>query len=391
MIRVKKLRIGYLIGIMSLSSSLFVGCNLIGKDKEKQLPEETKTEQTQNVIDVDGKMIAGNTESIVIDFPAGIEAVLVKEGQKVQQGDVLMTLDLESYNNQLSLKENELEIAKIKLAQLQQTANPQVATLTQLTNTLTREKSKLHSGTDEEIQTFENSLALAANEQKVAEEDYAASQELVAVGGISEKELQDLEQVVTQKIKAVLNLNLQIKQLKEAKNTRVDDLEAQIQSQQAQLSNIDSNKASEIAIGTKQVESLELVIEHMKTQLSQDFIKGNQIIAPSEGLIVTAVMAEKGMQTQQLVGPAITFADEKSLSVEIEIPEEYIGDIKIGQEVEITPVGLKEKILKGKITTLSYQVEESFGENMIKAEVSVDEGIEGLRLGQSIEAQILSE
>ncbi|MGL4345184.1 MAG: HlyD family secretion protein [Cellulosilyticaceae bacterium] len=380
----------YAIVMLSLGMSLMVGCEFGQKEQPQNISPAHQEAANIEVIDVDGEVIASDTQTMTLECPGRITTVFIKEGQIVSKDDPLMALDLTSYLSQITLKENELEVAKIKLTQLQQTLNPQVVTLNQLKNTWGTENTKMTEGTAEQLLQLQNALRLAQEAEVLAKEDYEAAAALDEVGAISANELKNLAQIHEIKMQETQNLVLQISEFKDKQKTTLDELMTQIKSQEALLSNVERDKEAQLAMSTKEVESLEILVQDMQDKIHNDWMKDSTIIAPKDQMIVTEVMGKPGMQLQQVTTPLITLVDQGSLSIEIKIPEEYSGDIKVGQEVQITPVGVETGKFQTKIKSIAYQVEESYGENIIRAELELlPKDMVGLRLGQSIEAQII--
>ncbi|MCW3488507.1 efflux RND transporter periplasmic adaptor subunit [Dethiobacter alkaliphilus] len=76
--------------------------------------EEVEVVQAQTV-EAFGNVVALAEKNIIVDFPALVEEVHVREGQQVEEEETLITLDLTEYNAQIENKERELKIARLEL------------------------------------------------------------------------------------------------------------------------------------------------------------------------------------------------------------------------------------------------------------------------------------
>ncbi len=96
-----------IIGIITLLG----GCK--SQDGKGQAHDITLgAEKKEQIIEAYGIIKAQDIRDVVIDFPASVEQISVKNGQKVQMGDTLMVLKIEEIKTQI--KEMEYEISLMK-------------------------------------------------------------------------------------------------------------------------------------------------------------------------------------------------------------------------------------------------------------------------------------
>ena len=96
-----------LIGVLALLG----GC----KAKEEELPADVITlnsQQTVRNVEAYGVIKALDVKNITIGFPAAIEQINVKNGQKIAAGDTLMVLNIDDYNAQLKSQECDINLQK---------------------------------------------------------------------------------------------------------------------------------------------------------------------------------------------------------------------------------------------------------------------------------------
>jgi HlyD family secretion protein len=103
--------------------------------------------------------------------------------------------------------------------------------------------------------------------------------------------------------------------------------------------------ATDLQVQQDQVETAQIAVDEARANL-----QGATIVAPFDG-IISSVTANVG----ELVGtsPIITILDPNSLRVEANIDETDIGNVKVGQVVNITFDDLPNVTLQGKVTTIA--------------------------------------
>ena len=106
------------------------------------------------------------TQDIVIDFPAFLSNLYVKEGQKVKLGDTLFTLNTEDFQLDIDRKKMELNNTRNELQK-------------SLTNTI----------------QLQNNKAILEEKLKQSEQDLSSRKKLYQLGTISKNELDTFEQV----------------------------------------------------------------------------------------------------------------------------------------------------------------------------------------------------
>lgn len=116
-----------------------IGCDK--KDiKETSSVQVSSSSRNENSIDAFGFVKSKEVKDIVLDFPASIEKISVKEGQKVNKGDVIAELNIDDYNAQIKSKESELTLLKEKDG----STKGEKATAEALENEINVMKSKLN-------------------------------------------------------------------------------------------------------------------------------------------------------------------------------------------------------------------------------------------------------
>lgn len=369
--------LGASLGLMTA----FTGCNKekepVATSEEVQIPE-TRTE-------VSGKVAAEESLAFPIDFTATVEEVHVKEGDLVNLGDVLITLDITEYQKQLEQAQTQQSLYTLESQSLDDGDYPQVAHIQQLSSNLRLKQEQLTTGSDPDRIRLESAKALAQTAKEEAEKDYESAQVLYEIGALAEKELTALEQKIQVTTNNVADFDLQIQKLTESKQLEIESLQAQIKDLSTQVGNGETQKVTGREKLDRQIQSQALGIEVMQDKLNKPYLQGNQIIAPQDGLIIHDIAAQVGAHTTSMMGPLMQAMKLESKVVIAQVPEEYCMELKIGDEVAVIPYTNQDKELKGVVTRMSNFAIDSYGENVIETTIKVEDPEGVLIIGGSVD------
>ncbi|MCX7709322.1 MAG: efflux RND transporter periplasmic adaptor subunit [Clostridia bacterium] len=324
-----------MVSIMTLLAVLF-SMTACGSKKESPKAASAAVTEEKSKISAYGTVKPQYIENINIDFPAIIEKVHVKDGQKVKQGDVIYTLNISEY------------LAKIK--------NQEIG--------LATERKDIHrqKNNDPNISKLYNDLANAEDLYKKALEDFDKKKQLLDQGAISQSEFDEFDKFVDAKKKAVDDAKYAINILGYTKDTSID----------SKASNADT-MGNDLAV--------------MKDKLNKSYIQGNTIVANVKKGVVYDLAYDHGEVVDQK-RKALSMLDLDSITVEASIAEEFIKDVKHDKEVEIIPVADKSKSYKGKVIRISNKTIQKNGETDIVVEISIDNKDQFLLPGMNVDVFI---
>ncbi len=252
--------------LVLLTASLLIG-SLINCSKSKSNDpvsnESIKPAIDNKSIEVFGIVTTTVIENINIDFPAKIEKIHVKEGQKVKLGDTLVSLSIEDYKSMIRSKENELETAKYELS----------------TSQLEYEK-------------LQKDLGLAEEDLKNKKEYYNNLKVIFDSGNASKKDLDDAELAFRAKEKELNQIEIFMK-----KYTDVNNI---LEMQKDRINNI------------------ELDLEQYKSKLNMKNLKGNTIVSNVKNGIIYDIGYSNGdyiIPTNQNFKKILSIMDMDSLII----------------------------------------------------------------------------
>lgn len=333
MIRTKPLlRQGYIVvlaGVVLFTSAC-------GAQKTAQLtsvPDQVKTVQA-NVIEAAGKIKAKDTKNIMLDFSATIQAVPVKDGQRVSQGEELATLDIHEIKQQILDKENALKTEQLQLKKIQNdSANSEAMEL--------------------------SALQTAQEELSRANEDLAIKQTLFEAEAIAKTDL-DVAQ------------------------RRVDDAARKVEDKRISQAN---GFQLSIEIEKQKISALESDVQRLKDKLNKSYIQEDKIVSDIKNGLVqesTHVAGDSLPANTKL----LNLVNMDSLVVEAEVSEDFIKDVKVGAEVDIQPVADSTKHYKGHVLSIADMGIEKNGETVILTEISIDNMDEFIKPDFNVDVKI---
>ena len=266
------------------------------------LPDISKQKsETSGIIEVSGIIEAIDTE-IRAQTPGEIKQIFVKEGQPIERGDLLCTLD----NEKLYLQINQIKAgqdgaqAKLKL---------------------------FEKGTKKEL------IAVAKNQIE-------STQKQLEIAGINRDRMDRL--------------------FKEGAVSKIQKEEADLKFKLALEQNESAKENYELAVRGREKEEIEMIRAEIrnleaKEQLLRRQIKDSEVRAPSDGFIDI-----RHIEIGELASPGtilFTLIDLTRTYVKAYIPEKYMGNLKTGNLVEVISDSFPNRAFKGKIDFISDKAE----------------------------------
>lgn len=382
---------------MAVTAMLFtMGCQS-GKKPASAAP--VSTEKPPSVIEASGKVKAKVTRNILLDFSAPVQEVHSKEGQILNEGDRLVTLDLTDIQKQIQDKESQLQVEKLQLEKLQKgiltgNTDPEIV---RIENNYRLAKSNydtaynnFHQNSDAEITRLKNSFKTAEEACERAKEDMSKKELLYTSGAVSKNELLENQRIVEDKEKQVADARLSLDNAVKNKEKELDQLKNTMQDTALSLESTKFNRSTDTEIQQLKIRQLETEIQQLREKLNKPYIKGNQIVSDLKKGVVTEIGSKPG-DLLQANAKAVSIADLSSLTVEAEVSEDFIKDVKIGAPVQITTLADSSKKYAGKVTSIAGIGVEKNGDTIIKTEIGIENPDEFLKPGFNVDVVISME
>lgn len=362
---------------------------LSGCVKSEQAAEPVTTESSQaEAVEAWGEVEAKTVKEINIAFPAQVQKIYVREGDEVKEGDKLASLDYEEYKQTIAIKEKEKSLDGASLDSLLKDGDGQSAEVSALQSEASLIQSQLKNGSDPEVLALEADIKDLDEKIKESEKDYEAKTQLLAIGGASQKELDDIKLKLDADKREKDILKIKIKKLNQDKQLKLKALNASITSKQAELNTIDKNNASNKSSTQIKQEIASLEAYNMKQKYDKSYIKGSDVVLDIKRGIVESINVVEGSILGEEQTTLMRIIDEDSIVVTANVPEEFIKDVKIGAKVHIIPYADKSAVIQGQVTKIAKRAVEVNGETVIKVEIKAQEQSPFLCDGYSVDVEI---
>lgn len=365
----------------------------IGGDKEGTRVTVTyvKQDDVETKISSSGKLEAVNTKTIYLDATNKINNLHKEVGDYVEQGELIITLDEEAeikLLNELEALQKQLEAEKAALNQLQGKGSQgeilsAEATLAELDN------SKRTA--EQNIVDAKTALENLNKDLLEAKEDLTTNQQLLEVGGISQKEIDNLVDSIKQ-----MEQDIKSKENKITLNEQsIATIDAKIETAQYNLDLLenkvsDSTKSQQIKVKESSIKNIENQITDSKNNLVKTT---TEIVAPISG-VITYLPEEEGM-TITAGSKLMTIVDPSELKVDCGISPYYAADLRLELDAIIKYTGSKTIEVPGKVTKVAAvaDIEKTTnGETVtLPVEVSVLDPGEIIKPGFSVDVKIITD
>lgn len=370
-------------------SSLLVACILsTGCLQHKSTAQVTRsTAAPHDTLLVYGDVRGDIPTQFVLDFPAKIIEVKVQNGDLVNKGDILLTLDYSDYLFEIENKERLIQSYEIELKGLGANVNAISSNLSALQDELAiLEDYKAHH-TNPEIISLESTLKTKEASLALLKQTYLANKELFAAGGLSAHELETSKQAYETLEAEITSTQNTISQLETSQNIKISNLKSQIESTSRQSQNADTKQSNEIELLKLKLETAQAELRQMKSKLNKPYLKDNALIAPSDHLIIRDLSCMNGAYIAGSSTPLLSTFPQDSIYVSADIPEESLSLVKEGLKASIVAAdaNLASEPITGTLTCLSKEAILKDGDTMVEAKLTLDNGQEVLKPGLNLD------
>lgn len=293
--------------------------------------QKVKTGDMANTNTFSGKTKVANEVSVTAEMAGVVDKVHVTIGQKVQKGDVLLTI------NGSDLDKN-IEQTKVSLEMAQ-----------------TSYDNAMGPNTVSQINQLENAITQAQMSYDEAKRNYDTYKELFEAEVVSEDQFAKIE--------------LSLKQAEQALNTAKQSYETTVN---------ETIPASQ-SVAKKQVDQAKLAYDNAVSNKEK-----LTITAPSSG-IVTLVNFDAGEMISQ-GGPAFVISNTSTLEVQVQVTESSVHEFKVGDIVDIKVGGEQ---VKGTVKVVSTIVDPKT--ELYAVTITIDNKEEKFLAGMAAEIELTTD
>ena len=330
--------------------------------------------------------IEGDEVVMAPEVSGRIIEMLVDRGDKVREGDVLARLDDAALQNQRMQASAALAVARAHLARTQAGARHEEiaagrAALAQAEATRdgaaqavihAREAITNPLSLDAEIGAARTDVRLAEQSEEMAEAELAETElwhGLYVDEGGDTRRIWNLQLEASRA--ALLQAQAELEGMRRYLNAllaiRADPLEsvarlhaaevayelaeAQVAAEEANLAELEAGPAAEeVAVAMAHVQQAEASVRLVEAQIAQ-----LTLIAPVDG-VISSRSAQAG-ETATAGARLLTIANLDEVTLVIYVPENRIGHVRLGQEVEVSVDSFVGRAFLGRVTTIAGEAE----------------------------------
>lgn len=330
------------------------------RDKSYDVTALTKPVESAEVtvrIKASGEVEAFQTVNLSPKNSGIVSELLVEQGDFVKQGQVLARMDIDDLNAQLRQNQANLTEAEAQLKDLiQGTERPQLAQA------------------EANLEAVRAQMVDAEARLGLVEGDLDRDRDLYNQGAISERELDNSQNAVDS---AVAN---------------VSQLKARIEEAQQRLSDLEDDPDPEdVAQANARVERARGQMSAIETRIDNTIIR-----APFGGVITQKFATEGAFVTPTTSASEAASATSSAivaiangLEVVAEVPEADLGQIRIGQPVEIVSSAYPETVFKGEVRLIAPEAIERQNVTIFQVRVRLEDGLDILRSNMNVDVAFL--
>ncbi|MEA5511665.1 efflux RND transporter periplasmic adaptor subunit [Crocosphaera sp. UHCC 0190] len=343
-----------------------------------------KPDIMQTTSEVVGTIEASNAVILKPEIEGRIEQILVKEGDRVSKGQVIIKLDNSDWQAQLLQAQAKLASTQAKLAELQ--AGSRQEDIDEAQASLQEAKARLNNAQGgsrpEEVAQAEAQLNSAQAEAELAEQRVARYEGLKEEGAVSADQYQEYLTQSRSATAALEQAKRRLSQLQKSRRSDVTELAAAVEREAQNLRRLQNGPRSEV-IAQAKADVAEAIAQ---VRIAEVKVNKTQVIAAISG-IVGDIPVEIGDYVRE--GDTLTTLTENNLlELNLSIPLEKAPQLRLGLPVEILDLQGK-AIASGQISFISPNV--TADSQLILAKATFNNGNRDLLNRQFIQAKVIWE
>ncbi|NEP50076.1 MAG: efflux RND transporter periplasmic adaptor subunit [Moorea sp. SIO3C2] len=293
-----------------------------------------------------------------------IKQVLVREGEFVKAGQVMVSLDNAVLQAQLAQAQAAVAQAEARLAELK--AGTRSEEKAQARARLDQAQARLRqaqASIPRQIDQAKARVASAEAQLSLAKRRFESQKKLIAEGAISQDRYNEVE---SQYFSAQANLSEAQQRLEQARNTNspeIAQLEAAVVEAQQQFQQSLAGSRPEVIAQAQ----AQLARENAQVQLVMAQLKDTQVVAPVSGKVATrnARVGDITSSSETL----FTIIEKGRLELLLRVPETQLSQIQIGQPVEISSKGDSRLKLSGTVREIDPIVDQQSRQALVKVDL----------------------
>ncbi|WP_013323393.1 efflux RND transporter periplasmic adaptor subunit [Gloeothece verrucosa] len=341
-----------------------------------------QSETVQKSTEVLGSLEARRSVNLKPEVDGRITQILVREGDRVEVGQVIVRLDSDDLQAQVAQAKAKLENAKAKLGMLE--AGSRIEDIAEaranLNQALARLADAKKGARPEAIAQAEAQLDAAQSEAELAQNRVKRYKQLEEEGAVSIDEYQGYLQQAKSATAAVREAERRLAEAQKSRQSDIDEQEAQVEQARQNLRRLENGpRSEEIAQARADVSDAAANLQNAQVALQK-----TNVTAPFAGVIgdIPIKLGDYVKEGDQLT----TITENNVLEVNLQIPLQDAQKLRLGLPVEILN-SQGQIITTGKISFIAPNV--SANSQLILAKAAIPNVLGELLNLQFIQARII--
>ena len=298
------------------------------------IPVKLATVQTQTVQESSqfiGSLEAPRSAIIKPQVEGRVTQIFIQEGNRVQQGQVIISLQSDDVQAQLSQAKGALEQAQARLAELQAgTRQEEVAQArAQLAQAQARFRDAQSGSQPQEIAQAEAQIQSAKSDVELAQSRAKRYTQLRKEGAVSQDTLEGYIKEQQSAEAALVVAQKRLDQLRQRRNSSINELAGALEQQKQNLRQLENgSRPEEIAQARSQVTQAAAQVQAAQVQ-----VQYTKVFAPFTGIVgdIPTKVGDYVEKADQLT----TLTRNDSLELNISVPLEEAKKLRLGLPVQM--------------------------------------------------------
>ncbi|WP_445628184.1 efflux RND transporter periplasmic adaptor subunit [Nostoc sp. DSM 114167] len=321
-----------------------------------------KTETVQESSEFIGSLEAPRSVIIKPQVEGRITEIFVQEGNRVQQGQVIISLQSDNVQAQLLQARGSLQQAQARLAELQAgTRQEEIAQArAQLAQAQARFRDAQSGSQPEEIAQAEAQIQSAKSDVELAQSRAKRYAQLRKEGAVSQDTLEGYVKEQQSAEAALVVAQKRLDQLRQSRRSSINELGGALEQQKQNLRQLENgSRPEEIAQARSQVTQAAAQVQAAQVQLQY-----TKVLAPFTGIVgdIPAKVGDYVEKADQLT----TLTRNDSLELNISVPVAEARKLRLGLPVQMLDVQNK-PIARGKVSFISPNASSDSQTVLVKA------------------------
>lgn len=344
-------------GSKAQSANVNVNINAAPADVDTTLAQAT-VQNVPTYFEATGSLASDAQSDVAATIGGKVVEVNFDVGSYVQKGSVMLRIDPRDAQLRLEQVQSQANQARAQIDQVKSTVQQAEAGVGQARANLRQQQIRLGltEGDNFNIENFSQVLAIKA-QLELAEKELARAERLLATGDISrslrDQRLATRDQLLGQLAEARSNASVAVKAISVAAEA-VKGAQAQVNTAKANVA------AAQAGYNTAQT----------AVEQAQKAVNDTAVYAPFSGYV-----AERNADLGEFISPSApnskvaTIVRTSVLRLRIDVPEQSIGQVKVGQGISLQTSAYPDRNFSGVVTRISPVVNATSRVLTVEAEV----------------------